>query len=75
MAESSKHRNTVLKTAFAIAIGCLIVVAMLTSFSDALGLDYWLPGFDVWKTTFVGVAFIAVAIAGLFHRYNKRKSR
>lgn len=64
-----------MKTAFAIAIGVVIAVAMVSSFSDALGLDYWLPGFETWKTTFVGVIFVLVAIGGLFHRYHKRKKR
>jgi hypothetical protein len=64
-----------MKTAFAIAVGCLIAIAMLSSFSDALALDHWFPGFEMWKTTFVGVVFLLVAIGGLFHRYHKRKFR
>jgi len=54
---------------------CLIIVALIASFSDELGLDILFPGFDAAKTVTVGVLFLALAIAGLFHRYNKFKKK
>jgi len=58
-----------MRTALAIAIGCLIFGAMIASFSDAL----W-PGFEAGKTTVVGIIFFLMAIAGLFHRFHKLRS-
>jgi hypothetical protein len=63
-----------MKTVLGIGVACLIALAMVTSFSDALGVDYWFPGFDTWKTTYVGVVFLLIAIGGLLHQIHKRKS-
>ena len=63
-----------MRTALAIGIGCMIFLAMIASFSDFLGLEALVPGFDVGKTTVVGVVFILLAVGGLFHRFHKRRS-
>lgn len=63
-----------MRTLLAIFIGCLIFLAMISSFSEVLGLDALLPGFDVVKTTVVGIAFLLIAIGGLFYRIKKRRS-
>ena len=64
-----------MKGVLAITGFALILVALLFSFTGALGLDELWPGFDNFKTVFVAVAFLILAIGGLFHRYHKFKGR
>ncbi len=63
-----------MRTALAVLVAVGLVLLIALSFSDELGLDLLMPELEIWKTTFVGVVFLLVAMAGLFHRINKRKS-
>ncbi len=64
-----------MRSALAIGIGGLIFLAMIASFSDVLGLDALVPGFEVGKTAVVGIVFLLMAAGGLFHRINKVRKR